>query len=231
MTDNALLGKFGGPNEWYPACPPWATTRPAKGIVGPRWCRLGSLWCRKYAYQDKRSQRPQGFMESNRPLMNLGAYAYEPAPAARTHRALGAPSWEGQVFHRASHGSCPIRPRQSHDRRLRAPEGHPGSSSGASRGDGSSAPSPLATFIALLVALQSREDLDRGHKGSPGNVQGGGRSPKRRPKFPMGQRIQNKGSLVPLGPMGLTRPHRLLMSQGPTGFWAYQRPVSPCQAF
>ena len=33
-------------------------------------------------------------------------------------------------------------------------------------------PPSLATFVALLVAVQSREDLDRGHKGSPGNVQG-----------------------------------------------------------
>ena len=34
--------------------------------------------------------------------MNLEAYVYEPASAARPHRALGAPSEEGQVFHGAS---------------------------------------------------------------------------------------------------------------------------------
>ena len=34
--------------------------------------------------------------------MNLRAYAYEPAPTAGPHRALGAPSGEGQVFYRAS---------------------------------------------------------------------------------------------------------------------------------
>ena len=33
--------------------------------------------------------------------MNLRAYAYEPAPAAGPHRALG-PQVEGQVFYRAS---------------------------------------------------------------------------------------------------------------------------------
>ena len=38
---------------------------------------------------------------------------------------------------------------------------------------------PLATLMALLVALQPREDLNKGHMGSPGNSQVGAGDPLR----------------------------------------------------
>ena len=55
---------------------------------------------------------------------------------------------------------------------LIAPEGHPGGSNEVTRGGRVSRLPPLAIFMALLVPLQLREDVDKGHEGSLGSSQG-----------------------------------------------------------
>ena len=89
---------------------------------------------------------------------------------------------------------------------------------------------PRNLYMVLLVALQPREDLDKGHMASVhlGTLKGrAGDTIRDDP----GAQWAKEYPIVPPGPMGVPRPHRTLMSQGPTGSWTYQGPVNPCQAF
>ena len=80
--------------------------------------------------------------------------------------------------------------------------------------------------MVLLVALQPRNYLDKGHMASVhlGILkEGAGGTLRDDP----GALWAKEYTIVPPWPMGLTRPHRTLISQGPTGSWAYHGPVSP----
>ena len=169
-------------------------------------------------------------MEPNMPLINLVAYVYEPAPVAGPHRALGPEVGRGKSFIGPPMAVVLYGPDNPMIDALEPPKATLGAQM---RHRGEAGPQrppsqPLWRFQWLYSQGRILIKVTRVHLET---FKGGGRSPKRRFRGPMGQRIQSKSSLVPLGPMGLTQPHRLLMSQGPTGFWGYRGPVSPCQAF
>ena len=101
-------------------------------------------------------------MEPNMPFIKLGAYVNEEAPFAGPHRALGPQVGRGKSFI-GPPMAVAIYGRDNPMIDALEP--------------------PKAT---ILVALQSREDLDRGHKGSPGNAQGGRAVPEEKIQGPYG---------------------------------------------
>ena len=108
------------------------------------------------------------------PWINLGAYVYEPAPVAGPHRALGPPVGRGKSFIGPPIAVALYGPDNPMIDALQPSKATLGAQMRHRGGAGPQPPPPpLAIFMALLVALQSKEDLDRGHKGSPGNFQGG----------------------------------------------------------
>ena len=99
-------------------------------------------------------------MEPTMLLINQGAYVHKLAPVAGPHRALGPEVGRGKSFIGPPMAVVLYGPDNPMIDALEPPK------------------------ATILVALQSREDLDRGHKGSPGNAQGGRAVPEEKIQGP-----------------------------------------------